>query len=145
MGTLTLFVVLDVADGIVARVGRVDDSSRRGLDSLIDRATVVIFFLVAAAHTSYFWPVASAIALVNIIALHFALASWRRSRVVLKAPAWHHGWSLALYLTGLLDFGGETGLAIAVGSIGALTMVICTIELMHTHVILGRMRGQTGK
>ena len=139
--TLTLFVGLDVVDGIVARAGGADSSSRRGLDSVVDRTTVVAFFLGAALRNWPLWPAASVIAITNLVALPFALVTWRRYAVVLKAPGSHHIWSLTLFLAGLLYLNDKTGLAAIIGAIGALAMAICSTRLVCTHAALVRVQG----
>lgn len=141
LAALTLFVGLDVVDGIIARAGEADSPSRRGLDSLVDRTTVVAFFLGAALRNWPLWPAASVMMLVNLVALPIAVVTWRRYRMVLKAPRWHRIWSMTLFLAGLLYLNKETGLAAVTGAIGALAMAICSTKLIYTHITLGRAWG----
>jgi phosphatidylglycerophosphate synthase len=141
---LTLFVILDVVDGAIARAGDADNSYRRGLDSIVDRLAVTAFFIVAALQSSAIWPAASVIVTVNLAALPFGVLTWQRSRVVLKAPAWHRSWSLTLFLAGLLYLNDNAGLAGVTAIAGALTMAACTIELVCTHLSLGRRRVMLG-
>jgi len=140
-GALILFVLLDIGDGAIARAGNVDDSYRRGLDSIVDRLTVTAFFMIAATQSRAIWSAASAIAIVNIVALPFGVMTWRRSRTVLKAPVWHRSWSLTLFLAGLLYLDDNVTLASVAAIAGALVMVACTIELVFVHVSLGRKAG----
>jgi phosphatidylglycerophosphate synthase len=144
MAMLVLFVILDVADGIVARAGRADNSSRRGLDSLIDRSTVVIFFVEAAMQSNVLRPAALIIALINVASLPFAIITWHRYRVVLKAPEWHRLWSAGLFMTGLLYFAGRVEIAAVTGTLGALAMLACSLEMISMHITLGRVWGMPG-
>ena len=110
---LTLFVVLDIGDGKIGRSTNSDTAYRRGLDSIIDRATVLAFFLAASFYVHDFRGPVIAIVVANLTALPFAASTWRKSRLVLKAPSWHHSWSITLFIGGVLYFVGYTRLAVA--------------------------------
>ena len=128
---LSLFVGLDVMDGVIARRACIDDAYRRGLDSLIDRVMVVAFFLDASLHMVSLLPSAIAILTVNLIALPLALTTWRKHRVVIKAPQWHKIWSLLAFLAGLLYFADL--MVVPVTAIAAIAMTICTSQLCMLH------------
>jgi phosphatidylglycerophosphate synthase len=135
---LTLFVVIDIGDGKVARAADSDTAYRRGLDSLIDRATVLAFFLLATVHVHGFLAPAMTIAIVNLIALPVARSTWRKNRIVLKAPSWHHSWSITFFIAGILYFIGDARMAIAAAAFGAMLLFICTSFLVREHVLIGR-------
>jgi len=138
---LTLFVALDIADGMIARAANVDNGYRRAFDSFIDRAVVTVFFVEAAFRTSPLWLAASIVALTNILSLPLALTIWYRDRVVMKAPNWHRVWSTLLCLSGLFYFAGEVGPAVVIATVGALCIAMCSADLARSHFLLARVQG----
>ena len=130
---LILFVGLDILDGAIARTCDGDTAQRRGLDSIIDRSVVTLFFLEASSHMYAFLPAAASIVAVNLAGIPFVVTSWRRYRVVLKAPAWHHTWSLLLFIGGMLYFAHIWSAAIVISTLGAIFFVACSSILIDSH------------
>lgn len=130
---LSLFVALDVTDGIAARIAGSDDAQRRGLDSIVDRSIITASFLAAGFQFRDFIPAAILIVFCNLLALPFALTSWRRYSLVLKAPKSHYCWSLTLFGAGLSYFCGQMGIAVTLSLLGACLMAFCSFRLVQAH------------
>ncbi|MEV0250541.1 CDP-alcohol phosphatidyltransferase family protein [Nocardia sp. NPDC050712] len=142
--SLTLFVLVDLLDGSAARrSAHGDDAQRRGLDSLIDRTTVVVVFLAAAIHSAWFLVPALLVGACSLAALPVALGSYRRSDIVLKAPVLHRIWSLSLFASGLLWFAGASVAATLTAIAGSALCVACTVHLIEEHLRIARSAGST--
>lgn len=138
--TLTLFVGLDIIDGVIARASHSDDAYRRGLDSVIDRTIVTAFFSVATAQVNAFLAAAAIIAIMNLVTLPFAVSTWRKYRLVFKAPRWHRSWTIILFAAGLLYFNSMITEAVLMAVGGAICMSVCTGSLIYAHVTLGKLK-----
>jgi phosphatidylglycerophosphate synthase len=134
--TLTLFVGLDIIDGVIARGINSDDAYRRGLDSVIDRTIVVAFFFGAAFRVHAFLAAAAIIGAMNLVILPFAVATWRKYRVIFKAPRWHRSWTIMLFAAGLLYFSNMITESVLMALCGAICMSICTASLIYAHATL---------
>lgn len=88
---LAVFAVADLADGIVARGQGRDTPMRRAVDSVVDRATICVFFTLLPLGGGY----QALIALLWCTNLLLAADASRDLRfgIVHQAPHWHKVWS----------------------------------------------------
>lgn len=133
---LATFVLLDIADGIVARSREADTTHRRALDSAIDRCVVILCFACAAFDAAAFFLPLAIFALANILVLPSAVALLRYNRQVVVAPSWHKSWSMLSAAAGLqhLAAGGDAGVVVA--SAAGVAAIACSIQLVSHHARL---------
>ncbi|MFD0000209.1 CDP-alcohol phosphatidyltransferase family protein [Nocardia sp. NPDC127526] len=131
--TLTVFVAVDVIDGIAARLLGQEDPQRRGMDSIIDRTTIAVVLMCAALQTTAMFVPALVVTATGIVAYPAAARNYNDLGVVLKAPAWHRVWSTTLFLSGLVWFAAQPVAAVAIACCGAILQAICTAEMVYKH------------
>jgi phosphatidylglycerophosphate synthase len=135
LSLLTLFVLLDVLDGVLARASSFGDSAmRRALDSGIDRLGTGAVMMAAGSQVPLLGWLGLALISLSAVALPAAFMSFHLDGLVLKAPKWHKTWSLTLTLAGGLFLMGEDSAACVVAGLGVFVALKCTRALRSQHL-----------
>ena len=130
---LVAFVIIDIADGAVARARCGDDALRRACDSVIDRSSVFFCFAAAAVHHPTFAPTVFLVGVASLLLLKTAYRNYRRLGLVLRAPASHRIWSLGLFASGLLYCARIDEASVALSVVSSSAMMVCTAQLRLWH------------
>jgi phosphatidylglycerophosphate synthase len=131
---LSTFILIDLADGEVARRSYLGDTAlRRGLDSAIDRlGTALVMAAAGVQYRPMLWLAMIALA-TSVAAVPLARASYASRGVVLRAPVWHRVWSVSFAIAGAAYLLDHDSSALLIGSFGCGALILCTAQLALEH------------
>ena len=94
--SLSLFILADIYDGVLARLYNADGPYRRALDSTVDRVGIDAFFVGAFIAGALPWPLFLALLLRDAYCAAICLVMMRTRRVAIKADWLYRSLNLSI-------------------------------------------------